>query len=141
MTELAALGYSIATNQPSATGVIPASAAGGLNASALTFIGSPQTITMSSTITAASTAIPPATGIEEIANFAYGTDTLTVNLSDLSGTLEAFDTTINGVHAIALAGSNDLTNGIILTGMPAADAAANLLSSHLTVVGTTATIH
>lgn len=139
--ELSALGYSITTNQPSATGVIPASAASGLNAGALTFIGSPQTITMGGSVTAASTAIPPSTGIEEIANFAYGTDTLTVNLSDLSGTLEAFDATINGVHAIALAGSNDLTNGIILTGMPAADTAANLLTNHLTIVGATATIH
>ena len=76
----------------------------------------------------ASAAIPPAAGIEEIANFTYGTDKLTLNLSDLPGSLQAFDTTIGSVHAIALAG------------MPAADTAANLLASHLTMTGGSATI-
>ncbi|WP_158928832.1 NF038122 family metalloprotease [Acidisphaera sp. S103] len=140
VTELNALGYGIAANAPSSAGVIPASVASGLNATSLTFIGSPLVVTMGSGTTTASAAIPPAAGIEEIAGFTYGTDKLTLSLSDLSGSLEAFNTTVNGVHAIALAGSNDLTNGIVLVGMPTADTAANLLSGHLTLSGSTATI-
>jgi hypothetical protein len=140
VTELSALGYSIAANAPSSAGVIPASATNGLNATSLTFIGSPLVVTMGSGTTTATAAIPPAAGIEEIAGFTYGTDKLTLNLSDLSGSLEAFNTTVGGVHAIALAGSDDLANGIVLTGMPTADTAANLLASHLTLSGTTATI-
>jgi hypothetical protein len=140
VTELNVLGYGIATSQPSSTGVIPASVASGLNAPGLTFIGSPAIVTMSSTTTTATAAIPPAAGIQEIANFTYGTDKLTLNLSDLSGSLEAFDTSIGGVHAIALAGSNDLTHGIVLTGMPVLDTAAGLVLSHLTVSGSVATI-
>ncbi|HEY4174507.1 MAG TPA: hypothetical protein VGM42_15860 [Rhodopila sp.] len=95
---------------------------------------------MGSGATTTTAAIPPAAGIEEIAGFTYGTDKLTLNLSDLSGSLEAFNTTVGGVHAIALAGSNDLANGIVLTGMPTADTAANLIASHLTLSDTTATI-
>jgi hypothetical protein len=140
VTELNVLGYGIAANAPSSASVIAASAAGGLNAASLTFIGSPVTLTMGSSTTGASVAIPPPAGIEEIASFTYGTDKLTLNLSDLSGSLEAFDTTVGGVHAIALAGSNDLANGIVLLGMPAADTAANLMASHLTLSGSTATI-
>jgi hypothetical protein len=140
VTELNALGYGIATDAPSSTGVIPASAAAGLNATSLTFIGSPLVVTMGSGTTTITAAIPPAAGIEEIAGFAYGTDKLTLNLSDLSGSLEAFNTTVGGVHAIALAGSNDLTNGIVLLGMPTADTAANLLAGHMTLSGSTATI-
>jgi hypothetical protein len=140
VTELNVLGYGIAANAPSSAAVIAASAAGGLNAASLTFIGSPVTVTMGGTTTTATAAIPPAAGIEEIAGFTYGSDKLTLNLSDLSGSLEAFDTTVGGVHAIALAGSNDLTNGIVLLGMPAADTAANLLASHMTLSGSTATI-
>jgi hypothetical protein len=140
VTELNALGYGIAANAPSSAGVIPASAASFLNASSLTFIGSPLAVTMGSGTTTASAAIPPAAGIEEIAGFTYGTDKLILDLRDLSGSLEAFDTTVGGVHAIALAGSNDLTHGIVLLGMPTANTAANLLASHLTLSGSTATI-
>jgi hypothetical protein len=96
------------------------------------FIGTPGTITMGGTVTTASVAIRPAAGIEEIAGFTYR--------SDLSGTLEAFDTTIGTLHAVAITGSNDPTHGIVLTGMPAVDTAVNLMSSHLTIGGGTAII-
>jgi len=140
VTEMAALGFAINPNAPSSAATIPASAAGGLNAASLTFIGTPITLTMGGTTTTATVAIPPAAGIEEIAGFTYGTDVVTLNLSDLSGSLEAFDTTVGGVHAVALAGSNDLTNGVVLTGMLATNTAANLVASHLHITGSTATI-
>jgi hypothetical protein len=140
VTELNVIGYGISANAPSSAAVIPASAASGLNAASLTFIGTTATLTMGTSTTTASVAIPPPAGIEEISSFTYGTDKLTLNLSDLSGSLEAFNTTVGGVNAIALAGSNDLANGIVLLGMPAADTAANLMASHLTVSGSTATI-
>ena len=95
---------------------------------------------MGTSTIAASVAIPPAGGIEEINNFIYGTDKLSVNLADLSGTLQAFDTMIGTVHAVALTGSNDLTHGLVFAGMSVANTAANLMSSHITIAGTTATI-
>jgi hypothetical protein len=140
VTELNVLGYGISAHAASGAAVIPASAASGLNAASLTFIGSPVTVTMGSTNATATAAIAPAAGIEEIAGFSYGTDRLVVDLSDLSGSLRAFDTAVGGVHAIALAGSNDLANGVVLVGVPTADTAANLLAHHLTLSGSTAMI-
>ena len=140
VTELAALGFTTAGTVPSSTATIPAYAAGGLNAATLTFIGTPIALTMGTSTIAASVAIPPAGGIEEINNFIYGTDKLSVNLADLSGTLQAFDTMIGTVHAVALTGSNDLTHGLVFAGMSVANTAANLMSSHITIAGTTATI-
>src|SRR5208283_2212155 len=67
VTELNVLGYAITANAPSSSGVIPASAANGLNATSLSFIGSPVTLTMGATTTAATVVIAPAAGIEEIA--------------------------------------------------------------------------
>lgn len=140
VTEMNALGFSIASNTPSSSATIEASAAGGLNAATLSFIGTPIVLTMGTATTTASVAIPPAAGIEEINSFTYGTDKLTVNLSDLSGSVVAFDTTIGTIHAVALTGSNDLMHGIVFTGMAASNTAANLLSSHLTIAGGIATI-
>jgi hypothetical protein len=39
-----------------------------------------------------------------------------------------------------LTGTNDLTHGVVMVGMPTADSAANLLAGHLTISGSTATI-
>jgi len=42
------------------------------------------------------------------------------------------DTTVGGVHAIAIANSADLTHGLVLLNMAAGQTAANLLADHTT---------
>jgi hypothetical protein len=82
---LTAPGSAIAADAPSSAAVIQASAAGGLNATRLTFIGTPGTITLSRTAKTAAASLPPSARIEAIAGFTYGSDSLTLNLSNLSG--------------------------------------------------------
>jgi hypothetical protein len=148
VTELNVLGYAISTTPPSATAVASApttttstasgntvSASTGLNAASLAFVGTPATAAFSSAVTSLSVALVPAPGIEEINGFQYGIDHLTIDTSGTNGTLKAFDTTVNGAHAIALASSSDLAHGIVLTGLPGADTAANLLQVHLSIIG------
>jgi hypothetical protein len=78
----------------------------------------------------------PASGIEEIENFQYGTDHLNIDLlGGPNNSLLAFDTTVGGVHAIALASSADPSHGVVLTNMPTNDTAANLLASHTAFSG------
>jgi hypothetical protein len=49
--------------------------------------------------------------------------------------LQAYDTTVGGVHAIAIASSTDLTQGVVLLNMTGGQTAANLLTSHTTFIG------
>lgn len=155
IAELNVLGYSLSTTPPSAvsggSGVLAsvstpsassalASAADGLNAPAISFIGTPGVESFSASVTSLATSLPPAAGIEEIAGLQYGLDCLTIDLSGISGTLEAFDTLVNGTQAIALVGSGDLSHGVVLTGLTQSQTAGDLLTHHLTVSGSVATI-
>jgi len=75
-------------------------------------------------------------GIETIANFVYGQDELNIDLQGVSPAfLQAYDTTVGGVHAITIANSTDLTQGVVLLNMTGGQTAANLLASHTTFVG------
>jgi hypothetical protein len=145
--ELNVLGYSLSTSPPSSTPVAAtgttsdvASASGGLNQPSLRFIGTPEVVSFGTGMTGIAASIEPAAGIEDVSGLVFGTDTLTINLSDLTGALEVYDTQVNGAQAIALTGSGDLSHGLVLTGLAPGDTAANLISHHLTVAGDLATI-
>jgi hypothetical protein len=145
--ELNVLGYSLSATPPSATAVAAtgpagdvASASGGLNQPSLAFIGTPDVVTFGSGVTAIAASIEPASGIEEVSGLVFGTDTLTVDLSDLSGAFEVYDTQVNGAQAIALAGSGDLSHGLVLTGLGSGVTASSLIAHHLTVAGDVAMI-
>ena len=141
VTQLNVLGYAISTSPPSSATVANlASAVGGLSASSLSFIGTPAALSTGSRVTSASVALAPTAGVEEITGFQYGLDHLTIDLSGTRGFLEAFDTSVGGVHAIALTSSGDLSHGLVLVGMPAVDTAANLMGAHLVVHGTAASV-
>jgi hypothetical protein len=51
-------------------------------------------------------------------------------LGAAAGVLRAYDTTMGGVHAIAIASSADLMHGVVLTNMPTGQTAADLLANH-----------
>jgi serralysin len=111
-------------------------ATGGLNAASLAFAGAPDDVTFGSGKSILEYAVAPSSGIEEVENFAYGTDLLNLDLlGGGSNSLLAFDTSVGGHHAIALASSSDLQHGVVLLNLPTADTAANLLTSHVTFAG------
>jgi hypothetical protein len=111
-------------------------ATGGLDAASLAFAGTPDDVTFGLGKSILEYAMAPSSGIEEIENFAYGTDRLNLDLlGGGSNSLLAFDTTVGGNHAIALASSSDLQHGVVLLNMSAADTAANLLTSHVSFAG------
>ena len=113
-----------------------ASVHAGLNAPSLSFIGTPDAITLGSTADIIEYALQPSSGIEEVAGFILGTDELNIDLMGMtSNSLLAFDTKVNGNHAIALASSSDLLHGIVLTNVTGGLTAASLLTSHTTFIG------
>ena len=112
-----------------------ASVHAGLNAPSLSFIGTPDAITLGSTADIIEYALQPSSGIEEVAGFILGTDELNIDLMGMtSNSLLAFDTKVNGNHAIALASSSDLLHGIVLTNVTGGLTAASLLTSHTTFI-------
>ena len=111
------------------TGTTSASASMGLNAVSLSFIGAPTVVALGSGVTV-NVGVAPANGIEESANFQYGVDHLSIGLQGLAiSRLVAFDTSVGGQHAIALANSANQTHGIVLLGM--GTNAADLMAHHL----------
>ena len=134
ITELGALGYA-ASGTPSAALITAASvtAISGLNAPSLSFTGAPTIAFMSADLPVITANLG---GVEEICQFAYGVNELQIDLRGAANsTLLAFDTSIGGQHAIALASSADMTHGIVLMGMRANDTAADLMAHHLTSNG------
>jgi hypothetical protein len=113
-----------------------ASASGGLNAPSLNFVGTPDAITLGSGADIVEYALTPGSGIETIANFSFGQDMLNIDLNSAApGSLQAYDTTIGGLPAIAFASTADPAHGVVLTGVSASLTAADLLSSHTTFSG------
>ena len=118
-----------------------ASVSAGLAAPTITFIGTPDSITLGTGGATITTILDPNRGIETIANFHYGRDLLTIALNGVSPlTLRATDTTIAGVHALSIYTQTDPGHGIILTGMASSLTAADLLANHLTIGANTATV-
>jgi serralysin len=113
-------------------GADTASARAGLSAPSLTFIGTPDALTLGSGASIVEFALQPSSGIETVANFVLGTDLLNIDLAGAAGMLEAFNTTVGGNLAIALASSGDLSHGIVLVNVSTGLTAANLMASHTT---------
>jgi hypothetical protein len=108
-----------------------ASASAGLSGPSLTFIGTPNAITLGTGKSIVEYALQASSGIETVTNFALGTDLLNIDLGGAANsTLVAFDTTVGGNHAIVLASSADPSHGIVLLNFSAGLTAANLLVTH-----------
>ncbi|HUB44321.1 MAG TPA: choice-of-anchor D domain-containing protein [Acetobacteraceae bacterium] len=113
-----------------------ASATPGLNGAHLTFIGSPDAITLGSGEDTIEYALTPSSGIETIAGFVYGTDELNIDLMGAaSSTLQAYDTSANGLAAIAITSSANPACGVVLLNMTAGQTAATLLGNHTSFSG------
>ena len=112
-----------------------ASASSGLSAPSLSFLSAPDAIILGSSADIVEYALQPSSGIEEVAGFVMGTDQLNIDLMGAaSSTLVAYNTVVNGSHAIALASSSDLSHGIVLTNLTGGLTAASLLALHTTFV-------
>lgn len=108
-----------------------ASVSAGLSAPSLTFAGTPDALTLGSGASTVDYSLQASSGIETIANFAYGVDTLNIDLlGAASSVLRATDTTVAGVHAIGIYSSAGPSHGVVLLGMSSSLTAANLLASH-----------
>jgi hypothetical protein len=110
-------------------GTIGASA--GLSASSLSFLSPVDTVIPGSAAAMVQYAVQPTSGIEAIFDFQYGLDRLDL-LGVAPGQVAAFDTTLNGQHAIALASSSDLSHVIVLAGLGSNLTAGDLLADHQT---------
>ena len=139
IAELDALGFAT-SGTPAAATVTPAAVSTiiGLSSPSLSFAGLPNVMFVTDELPIMSANL---SGVEEIAQFAYGVNALMIDLQGApNGSLVAFDSSVNGQHAIALANSADMTHGIVLTGLPAGDTAADLIAHHLTFSGGTAMV-
>jgi Tryptophan-rich Synechocystis species C-terminal domain len=113
-----------------------AHASGGLNASSLTIVGTPDAITLGSGADIVEYALAPGSGVETIANFSLGQDMLNIDLNGAPpSSLEAYDTSLGGAPAIAFASTADPAHGVVLTGLSPSLTAADLLASHTTFTG------
>ena len=141
-TQLITAGPTVDLSSQSAAATInlgsdTASASSGLSAPSLAFIGgTPDAITLGSGASIVEYALQPSSGIETVAGFVLGTHELNIDLNGAANSvLEAFNTTVNGSAAIALASSADLSHGIVLLNVSGGLNAASLLTSHTTFVG------
>ncbi|MGO9954840.1 MAG: beta strand repeat-containing protein, partial [Solirubrobacteraceae bacterium] len=117
-------------------GANSASAIGGLNASSLSFNGTPYAIALGSDPDIVEYGLAPSSGIETIANFVLGRDELNIDLQGAADSaLQFYNTTVDGLHAISIASGADPAHGLVLLNMPAGDTAAVLQASHTTLMG------
>jgi hypothetical protein len=138
ITEMNVLGFATSgTPMASIVSQSTATASNGLNAPALSFMGSsPPVAFMTDDVPILDVSLHPLGGIEEIAWFKYGENELRIDLQGAAASaVVAFDTTVNGKHSIALANRTDTTHGLILTDMPANNTAADLIAHHLSFSG------
>jgi len=118
-----------------------ASVSNGLVAPILTFIGTPDAITLGTGASTINYALQYSSGIETIANFQYGLDQLNINLNGAANSiLQVDNTSYNGQKAIGLYSSADPTHGVVLTNVGSGMTAA-LLANHLTFSGGHAVIN
>jgi hypothetical protein len=109
-----------------------ASVSAGLTAPSLTFIGTPDAITLGTGASTIDYTLQPSSGIETIANFQYGLDQLNISLGAPNNVLLADNTSYNGQKAIALYSQADPTHGVVLINASSGMTAA-LLANHLTL--------
>ena len=103
-----------------------ATATGGLGAAKLTLAGAPDTITLGTGAATITAGISGSSGITTVASFQFGLDALQLGLGSASS-VQAFDTTYNGAHAVTLTGGN-LSQGVVLLNQSVS--AASLLATH-----------
>ena len=111
------------------------SVSAGLASATLSFIGSPDRVTLGSAVSTVNYALQPSSGIETIFNFQYGLDRLDMDLLGAANiALQVADTSVNSAAAISLYSSADPTHGVVLTagGTSNFTTAADLLANHLT---------
>ena len=109
-----------------------ASVSAGLSAPSLTFIGTPDAITLGTGADTIDYTLASGSGIETIANFQYGLDQLDINLNGAANSvLQAANTTVSGQNAIALYSTAAPTYGVILTNVGSGMTAASLMASHI----------
>lgn len=112
-----------------------------LTNSALSFIGTPDAITFGTGLSTVDFTVGLSAGIETIANFQFGVDYLDLTMTGTAkGLLQAHDTMVNGVKAIALYSSTNTSAGVVLTGVSSSMSAASLMASHVTYSGMAAVI-
>jgi hypothetical protein len=112
-----------------------ASASAGLNTPSLTFVGTPDAVTLGTGADIVEYRLAPASGIETIANFALGLDELNIDLAGAAGSaLQAYNTSVGGTAAIAVASSADVHHGVVLLNTGTLSA-AGLLAGHVTLAG------
>ena len=115
-----------------------ASAVGGLNAAKLAFNSAPDAITLGSGAATITAGLSGTSGITTVANFQFGLDALQLTLGALPS-VQAFNTTYNGAHAIALTGGS-YAEGVVLLNQSASVTAASVLASHMHTSGGVTTI-
>ena len=110
-------------------GTDTASASDGLSAPSLAFIGIPNAIVLGTGASIVEYTLQASSGIATLANFVLGTDLLNIDLLGVAtSALRTYDTTVDGVHAIAIASSGDATHGVVLLNMTAGETASDLLA-------------
>lgn len=113
-----------------------ASVKAGLSAPILTFIGSPDAITLGSGAATIAYALRPSSGIETIAGFVSGMDRIQINLEGAANTvLKAAYDTVNGTPSIAIYSSANPAYGVVLTGLSSNLSATAFLAAHTTFNG------
>ena len=113
-----------------------ASVSTGLNAPSLTFIGTPDTIILGSSADTIDYAMAPTSGIETIANFNFGLDELNIDMMGAAySSLEAYDTTVYGTHAIAIFSKEDLFHGLVMLNIPTSQTSSSVLENNTTFLG------
>ena len=118
-----------------------ASVSAGLSAPSLTFIGTPDAITLGTGATTINYNFGTGGGLETIANFQFGLDHLMLGLNGAAtSALHIANTAVGGVHALSVYTSADPTHGVVLLGMSTSNTAATVLASHLTFSNGTAMI-
>jgi len=109
----------VAINLAGNSAVVSVSA--GLAAPTLKFLGAPDAVTLGNGAATISDTL--SSGVETIANFQLGTDWLDLSFN---GTFTASNTSVGGVHAVAIYSSASPKDGVVLTGTTLT--AANVLS-------------
>jgi len=110
-----------------------AAVSAGLSAPSLTFMGTPDAVTLGAGAAAIDYTLASTGGIETIANFQYGLDLLDISLNGAANSmLQVANTQVNGQNAISIYSSAAPTHGVVLLNVGSTMTASNLISNHLT---------
>ena len=91
-----------------------ASPSSGFSGPSLTINGTPDAVILSTGPAIVEYALQPSSAIETVATFAYDQDLLNIDLlGSAANSWQAHDTSVGGVHAIAIASSTDPAMGCV----------------------------